>query len=262
MASQTQTFALALILASSAPAVQSQEDIHPWQINQPRFIKRTYFSNLETDATVETPFLLKFGLTGMGLATVAKPVPKTGHHHLLVNQGLPMDFSKPLPFNDRHIHFGKGQMETVLTFQPGVYTLQLLFADDKHVPNFVASEKIRVVVTKNNAHVAPASIVEPGVEILMPKSGDTVKKPFLLSMHASGVNVSHKAIADKGSGHFRIRIKPETGREEIITLANGYTEVWLNPPLGSYAAQVELLDNSAPNQVLFKSRAVLFNVRN
>lgn len=236
MRSRNQCFGLALILALTAPAVQAQEAIHPWQIAQPRFIKKSYFSNLKSGSVIETPFLLKFGLTGIGLSTIAKPVEKTGHHHLLVNQGLPIDFSKPLPFNDRHIHFGKGQMETVLTLSPGEYTLQLLLADDKHVPNFVASDKIKVTVTKKNIDIAPASIIKPGVEILTPKSGDAVSRSFLLSMHASGVNISNQAVTNKGAGHFRVRIKPEKGHEETINLVNGYTEVWLNPPTGRYTA--------------------------
>ena len=42
---------------------------------------------------------------------------KSGHHHLLVNRDLPLDFKAALPFNEQYIHFGKGQMETVLTLE-------------------------------------------------------------------------------------------------------------------------------------------------
>ena len=86
----------------------------------PRNLKEAYFNNLRDGDTIETPFVLRFGLTGIGLAPIVKPVVKAGHHHLLVNRELPLDFSKPLPFNDKCIRFGKGQMETVLSFAPGM----------------------------------------------------------------------------------------------------------------------------------------------
>ena len=123
---------------------------HPWitlPLRTPA--PESYFSNLKDGATIETPFLLKFGVSRYGIASIDKPVPKTGHHHLLVNRELPLDFRQPLPFNDQYVHFGRGQMETVLTFKPGAYTLRLLLADDKHIPLFVYSKPLRITVTKN-----------------------------------------------------------------------------------------------------------------
>ncbi len=70
-----------------------------------------------------------------------------------------------------------------------------------------------------------------------------------MALHASGLNVANTALADKGNGHFRVRIKGAE-REELISLNNGFTEVWLNPPAGNYTAQVEFIDNSAPDKVL------------
>ena len=251
--------AAALLLLSST--VQSEETSHPWLVTAPRFLKETYFSNLKDDASIETPFLLKFGLTGMGLAAIDKPVVKTGHHHLLVNRGLPTDFSKPLPFTDQYRHFGKGQMETVLTFPPGQYTLQLLLADDKHIPNFVASKQIRITVTKKNEGVDPNGLVKPGIAILAPHPGEAVKRPFRMMLHASGLNVSSATLSKKDTGHFRIKIKPEAGREEVIELFGGSTEAWLFPPTGPYSAYIEFLGNGAPHEVLYKSEPIRLQVK-
>ena len=131
---------------------------HPWvsaplRSQQPQ----TYFSNLVEGQQIETPFVLRFGLSRFGLAPIVKAVKGTGHHHLLVNRELPLEFSKPLPFNDQYIHFGKGQMETVLSFEPGTYTLRLLLADDKHIPHFIYSKPVKVTVTKKNVGVDPKS---------------------------------------------------------------------------------------------------------
>ncbi|HKX41638.1 MAG TPA: DUF4399 domain-containing protein [Burkholderiaceae bacterium] len=246
-------------LAIQAP-VLAADGPHAWVVPAPRLVKETYFSNLQDGAAIETPFLLKFGLTGLGLAPIVKPVAMTGHHHLLVNRELPLDFSKPLPFNDQYIHFGKGQMETVLTFPPGQYQLRLVLADDKHIPNFVYSKPVTVTVTKKNDNVDPKSLVTKGVAILIPHNGDKLAAPFRVAMHASGMNVSNTALREAGSGHFRLRVKPDNGREEVIALDNGFTEVWLKPPSGSYSARVEFVDNVGGSQVLASSEPVAFRV--
>ena len=236
------------------------DGLHPWVVPAPRLLKETYFSNLQDGASIETPFLLKFGLTGMGIAPIVKPVAMTGHHHLLVNRELPLDFSKPLPFNDQYIHFGKGQMETVLTFAPGKYQLRLVFADEKHIPNFVYSKPLNITVTKKNDNVDPKSLVTKGVAIQIPRNGDKLSAPFRVAMHASGMNISNIALREAGSGHFRLRVKPEGGREEVIALDNGFTEVWLKPPPGAYSARVEFIDNVSASQVLASSEPVAFRV--
>ena len=41
----------------------------------------------------------------------------------------------PIPADDNHIHFGKGQTETSVELEPGQHTLQLLLGDGNHVPH-------------------------------------------------------------------------------------------------------------------------------
>lgn len=243
------SLAIALVVSLSSPVVKSAETPSLWTVPAPRLVKEAYFSNLADGASINTPYLLKFGLTGMGLAPIVKAVAGTGHHHLLVNRELPMDFGKPLPFDDQYIHFGKGQMETVLTFAPGTYTLRLVLADERHIPNFVYSKPITITVKTKNTEIDARSLVKPSVEILSPQPGATAKAPFRLALHASGLNVANMALTDKGNGHFRVRIKGAE-REELIALNNGFTEIWLNPPAGNYTAQVEFIDNSTPDKVL------------
>ncbi len=252
--------ALTFGLVAIAPPTHAADALHPWVVPAPRLVKEAYFSNLKDGASVESPFVAKFGLTGIGLAPIVKPVGKTGHHHLLVNRELPMDFSKPLPFDDQYMHFGKGQMESVLSFAPGKYTLRLVLADDKHIPNFVYSKPITITVTKKNDSIDPKSPVTKSVAILLPDPGATLTAPFRMALHVSGLNVSNTALAEKGSGHFRLRIKADGGRDEVIDLANGFTEIWLNPPPGSYSARAEFIDNTAADQVLLKAEPVNFSV--
>ncbi len=234
---------------------------HAWLIPPPYFVKESYFSNLRDGASIETPYLLKFGLTGMGIAPIVKKVEKAGHHHLLINRDLPVEVTKPIPFTDQYIHFGKGAMETVLTLEPGTYNLRLLFADDQHVPNFVHSKQVTVKVTAKNKGVDPKGLVKKGVAFLSPAAGASVSAPFQMQFHASGLNVSHVAVEEEGLGHFRLRLKPEGGAEQAITFSNGYTEAWLKPPAGKYEALLEFLDNKNRDRVIASSEPLRFRVR-
>lgn len=225
--------------------------LHPWQTAVPRLTPEAYFTNLQTDAKIETPYLLKFGLSGgWGLAPITKPLAgKSGHHHLLVNRDLPLDFKQALPFNEQYIHFGKGQMETVLTLAPGTYTLRLLLADDKHLPHFVYSKPLTVTVTKNNG--APgAGFVKKGVALLNVANNAVFKPPFRIQFHASGLNVAHQEQKEKDTGHFRLTMTPQKGAPADMPFPNGQTEVWLAPPAGVYTLRLDFIDNTTPGRLL------------
>ena len=106
-----------------------------------------YIVSPENGEVVSSPVTVVFGLRGMGVAPAGSNLPNTGHHHLIINAPLP-DTSKPVPADDQHIHFGKGQTETTVELPAGEHTLQLLLGDWKHVPhsNVVASEQIKITV--------------------------------------------------------------------------------------------------------------------
>lgn len=242
--------ALALICSIVCAAPTFAQNPHAWQVPAPRLSQQTHFTNLQDGARIETPFVLKFGLTGFGLAPITKPQAKTGHHHLLINRELPLDFNKPLPFNEQYVHFGKGQMETVLNLKPGDYTLRLVLADHKHVPNFVYSKPVKVTVTKFNADVKPESLATPGVELTLPNASVAQGQPVQLLFHASKLNISHAALKEAGTGHFRLTLTSEAGRAETLSFAGGETETWLTPPRGRYQAKLEFVSNAEAGKVL------------
>lgn len=253
MARSSSLFALACGLSTvqaQVPPVASQNTAastaaaHPWLTVPVQGMEPgTYFTNLRDGDQIQTPFVLKFGLSRHGLAGISEPVTRAGHHHLLINRDLPLDFTKPLPFNDQYLHFGKGQMETVLTLKPGTHTLRMLLADHRHIPYFVYSPKITVKVTDFRADIKPASLVQPGVSLIAPREGDTVKRPFRVQMHASGLNISDQRIKANEAGHFRLVFKRPGGPTDTISLTQGHTEVWLRPPSGTYQVQVQFVRN-------------------
>ena len=110
---------------------------------------KVYFINLEDGDSVESPFLIQFGLSGMGIAPAGFEKSNSGHHHLLINVD-DIDFKKPIPSSSNHIHFGGGQSEAVINLDPGKYSLQLLLGNFTHTPHNppVISEKIKIEVLK------------------------------------------------------------------------------------------------------------------
>jgi hypothetical protein len=109
-----------------------------------------YIISPKDGAKVSSPFVVEFGLKGMGVAPAGVKIENTGHHHLLIDTDAPADLNAPLPSSDKVMHFGKGQTQTTLTLPPGKHTLQLLLGDNAHVPHNppVISKKITVTVTK------------------------------------------------------------------------------------------------------------------
>ncbi len=92
--------------------------------------------------------LIRFGLVNMGVAPAGFAKPNTGHHHLLVDTDLP-PFDKEIPNDFNHLHFGAGQTEAKVSLPLGKHKLQLLLADEDHVPHDppIYSAPITVTVT-------------------------------------------------------------------------------------------------------------------
>jgi len=110
---------------------------------------KVYFINLKDGAEVDSPFLVQFGLSGMGVAPAGVEKPNTGHHHLLIDTTMtPEQMKEPIPADDNHKHFGGGQTEAMVTLSKGQHTLQLLLGDWTHIPHVppVMSEPITITV--------------------------------------------------------------------------------------------------------------------
>jgi hypothetical protein len=110
---------------------------------------RVYFINQKDGAEVDSPFLVQFGLSGMGVAPAGVEKPNTGHHHLLIDATLtPEQLKEPIPADDNHRHFGGGQTEAMVTLPKGQHTLQLVLGDWSHIPHVppVMSEPITITV--------------------------------------------------------------------------------------------------------------------
>jgi hypothetical protein len=110
---------------------------------------KVYFIEPKDGATIKGQVKIVMGLSGMGIAPAGIDSPDTGHHHVLVDVEK-LDTNVPIPTNEGHRHFGRGQTETTLDLPAGKHTLQLVLGDRNHIPHNppVMSEKITVTVTK------------------------------------------------------------------------------------------------------------------
>ena len=108
---------------------------------------KVYFISPSDGQVIKGDLIVRFGLIGMGVAPAGTTVEATGHHHLIIDSPLPALYL-PLPKDEQHLHFGKGQTETVLKLAPGKHTLQLVLGDASHIPHEppVVSDQITITV--------------------------------------------------------------------------------------------------------------------
>jgi Domain of unknown function (DUF4399) len=149
--------------AQTPPASPAASPSEPGQSVAPAGA-HSYFANLKDGDTVTSPFKVVFGLSpNMGVAPSGIEKPNVGHHHLLIDKTLtPEEMTQPITVDEHHVHFGKGQTETMVTLPPGKHTLQLVLGDWSHVPFKppVQSEVITVNVKAEAAAKPSAGMKE------------------------------------------------------------------------------------------------------
>ena len=74
---------------------------------------KVYLLALENGATIKGSVKVVMGLSGMGVAPGGVDLPDSGHH-LILNDAIALNKDMPVPVDDKHRHFGKGQTEASL----------------------------------------------------------------------------------------------------------------------------------------------------
>ena len=106
---------------------------------------RVFFVSPADGDTVTSPFAVEFGIGAMEVVRAGDNTPNTGHHHVLIDTGLPA-LDMPIPADEQHVHFGDGSSTTELTLKPGEHTLQLLLGDYLHIPHDPPVYSVRITV--------------------------------------------------------------------------------------------------------------------
>ena len=140
--------ALLLCLTAVSAAAQDSENALPRSAAPAS--AEAYIQSPADGDQVSSPFIVRFGLRGMGVAPAGVSQDNTGHHHLLIDVDTLPPENLPLPATDQVVHFGAGQTETELDLPPGEHTLQLVLGDALHIPHSppVRSERITITVVE------------------------------------------------------------------------------------------------------------------
>ncbi len=126
-------YAVALTATLLSTAAYAQDEEWPREESPPGAV--AYIISPANGEVVSSPFTVKFGLQGMGVAPSGVFYPDTGHHHLAVNRNV-TKFDEPLESDAPDLlHFGGGQTEAPVELAPGTYTLQMILGDQDHVPH-------------------------------------------------------------------------------------------------------------------------------
>jgi hypothetical protein len=105
-----------------------------------------FFITPADGATVTNPISIEFGIAGMDVAKAGNNQPNSGHHHLLIDTGLP-DLGLPIPADEHHVHFGDGSVSTQISLPSGEHTLQMLLGDHLHIPHNPALTSAQITIT-------------------------------------------------------------------------------------------------------------------
>ena len=79
---------------------------------------------------------LVFGIKNFNIAPAGINNVDSGHHHLLINVALTdLDVTRPIPSDENHIHYGKGQTLDTVKLPKGVHKLRLVLGNFAHIPH-------------------------------------------------------------------------------------------------------------------------------
>lgn len=93
-----------------------------------------FFSPSENIVSSTGVIDLEFGIKNFNIAPAGHIACDSGHHHLLINVPLP-DLTRPIPSDENHIHYGKGQTSDTINLPKGVHKLRLVLGNFAHIPH-------------------------------------------------------------------------------------------------------------------------------
>ena len=93
---------------------------------------RVFFQEPRSNANVTSPVSVKLGVEGFKIEPAGDVHTGAGHLHVMVDADC-IVAGQPIPKDDKHIHLGKGQLETEITLAPGTHTFCLQAGDGVHL---------------------------------------------------------------------------------------------------------------------------------
>ena len=98
----------------------------------PTSSSKVFFKNINNGDTLESPFVVEMGVTGMRIKPAGPLEAGTGHHHIIVDKPA-IQYGEVIPMDKNHLHYGKGDTTATLDLPAGKHTLILQFANGLHM---------------------------------------------------------------------------------------------------------------------------------
>jgi len=227
-----------------------------------------YFVELKDGSVVPPKFTVHFGVKNMGVAPAGSDRPNSGHHHLLIDTGLP-PLDKPIPNDFHHLHFGAGQTEATATLKPGEHTLQLLFGDKNHIPHNppLFSKRIHIRVeepAKRTPSPQGAKVYFIGLH-----DGSVIPEHVTLHFGLTNMGVAPAGIDRPNSGHHHLLIdtdlpplgKPIPNDFHHLHFGAGQTQATVTLSPGKHTLQLLLGDyRHIPHDPIVMSKRITVTV--
>lgn len=97
-------------------------------------------------AALASPVRIVMEVEGLEIVPAGEDIPRSGHHHLLINQEVP-EAGVPIPSIDGYVHMGQAQTEIDLELPPGEHTIIAVVGDFAHrVLDPSVEDTIRITV--------------------------------------------------------------------------------------------------------------------
>ncbi len=151
-------------------------------------------------AVVPPRFDVVMAAEGLTIEPAGEIHEGAGHFHILVDTGFVAP-GELVPFDEHHLHFGKGQLTTTLELAPGVHVLRLQVANGAHMA--LEGDQYRAEMTVT---VVGEQAGMPHVRFVAPVDGDMVPPRFDVEMAAEGLVIEPAGEIHEGAGHFHIMV--------------------------------------------------------
>ena len=169
-------------------------------------------------AVVAPTFVVTMTASALTVEPAGEINPDAGHFHILVDTDF-VDAGEVIITDEQHLHFGKGQMTTTLTLEPGEHLLRLQFANGAHIALDGEQYRDEITVTVAEGEMDGMMMDGPGVAFVDPLDGATVPPTFEVTMMANELTVEPAGEINPDAGHFHILVDTDfvDAGEVIIT---------------------------------------------